>query len=66
MNEVVFMDVSLVGAEYASQAVEALIEKPDTLLLIHRCPESARVAWRFLTGLCISALDGGKMCKQTG
>jgi hypothetical protein len=42
MSEGVFMDVSLAGAEYTSQAVEALIEKPDTLHLIHRCPEWAR------------------------
>ncbi len=55
------MDVFLAGAEYTSQAVEALIEKPDTLHLIHRCPEWARGLPGGFSQACALAREVGQV-----
>ena len=48
LSEVSLMDVPLAGAEYTSQAVEALIEKPNALHRIHQCQQMRAISAKWL------------------
>jgi hypothetical protein len=47
LSEVSLMDVPLAGAESTSQAVEALIEKPNAPHRIHQCPKIRTISARW-------------------